>query len=264
MNFTQYYPTDKSKIKLTRNSRYTSLDHRYNIICRIKNFQKFMLIQYPLIFNMGQASLIATNNKDEALFILSLFNSSLNLKILKTSLKTANEKEFLVAIKSIKQYLRIPKITDSNQAIKHEIIAVTDRLLSLETVLLRDLVNLNGITMQKFDSYDIQEGHLILTTNKKSVRCKILPESLKTVRNTIANKYGSVNQMITPAHITLIDLQALPAIDNDRQAKIKHYLDDLVFALYFDIELPDIGFANRAKINAKCKLSKFYHYANHT
>ncbi|MDR0704551.1 MAG: N-6 DNA methylase, partial [Planctomycetaceae bacterium] len=57
--FTNYYPKDESKIKLTTNSRYSTLGHQYNIVCRIKNFQQFYLTQEPVIFNMGTASIIA-------------------------------------------------------------------------------------------------------------------------------------------------------------------------------------------------------------
>ncbi|MDR2643774.1 MAG: N-6 DNA methylase, partial [Planctomycetaceae bacterium] len=109
--FTNYYPKDESKIQLTANSRYSTLGHKYNIVCRIKNFQQFYLTQEPVIFNMGTASIIASDNKKESLFLFAVLNSIVNNKVLKMNLKIENEKEFQVSFKSIKQYIRIPKIS---------------------------------------------------------------------------------------------------------------------------------------------------------
>ena len=39
---------------------------------------------------------------------------------------------------------------------------------------------------------------------------------------------------------------------------LKDYVDDLVFALYFNIELNNIGFENKEEIKLNCKKSKFY------
>jgi hypothetical protein len=202
MFFKAYYPKAKEKIQLTRNSRYTTLDHKYNIVCRIKNFQKFMLIEDPLIFNMGQASIIATDNKKEALFLFALLNAPLNIKILENNQKTENEKEFLVSIKTIKQYIRIPKVTNENAHIKSEIVKQTEAMLAAE--------------------------------------------------------YFPGMELVPHKAIHIGELRFLPAIDFEAQTRIKAYVDDLVFALYFDVPVTISRPESAAAVRAAVSKNDFY------
>ena len=58
--------------------------------------------------------------------------------------------------------------------------------------------------------------------------------------------------------INLSTLKELPIVDFELRDKIKDYINDLIFALYFNINIGKVGF-NRAKaIKEKCKENKFY------
>ncbi|HPO64158.1 MAG TPA: hypothetical protein PK762_13850, partial [Candidatus Kapabacteria bacterium] len=54
------------------------------------------------------------------------------------------------------------------------------------------------------------------------------------------------------------DLKEIPVYDVDYQMEIKNYIDDLVFALYFNIELDVLGFENRERIKEMCSRNEFY------
>jgi len=249
MSFKNYYPKSREKIELTRNSRYATLDHNYNIVCRIKNFQKFMLIEGPVIFNMGQALIMATNNKKEVLFIFSLLNSTLNIKILENNLKTTNEKEYLVSIKSIKQFFRIPIITQKNKAIKAEIIKQTEFMLSLEKFVINDFIDFPNTALQTFDFVRMEGNDLILASGDKKIAGKIAKGKLDMVKAAIEAEYFPRSTLVPNKDIKMSELKFLPVIDYELQKTIKNYIDDLVFALYFNLPVQDIGIENSDSIH---------------
>ena len=169
-----YYPKDQTKIKLTQNSQgYITLEQKYKIVWSIKNPDRFCFTDHQIIFYMGKSSIICSNNKDEIFYLLSLFNSSTNKLILTSILKSENEKDYLVPIKSIKQFARVPKVTEDNKFIKDEIIKRTEEMLELEKVTLSDLIDFSGIMMQKFDNVLIEDNNLILINKGNRIECKI-------------------------------------------------------------------------------------------
>jgi hypothetical protein len=262
MFFKDYYPKSKDKIQLTRNSRYATLDHKYNIVCRIKNFKKFMLIDKPLIFNMGQAAIVATDNKAEAMFLFALLNAPLNINILENNCKTENEREFLVSIKTIKQYIRIPKITTGNVPIKAEIVKQTEIMLDLEKPVIKDFVDFPPTAMQAFDHIRVAGNTIVLTAGERNYTAKIHANKTKMVSDVVATKYFQKDGITLNKDINLEDLRFLPAIDFEAQERIKSYIDDLVFALYFEISLPRPGLENAAAIRAACEKNEFYSIIN--
>jgi hypothetical protein len=262
MLFGNYYPKNRDKIQLTRNSRYATLDHQYNIVCRIKNFQRFMLIDEPIIFNMGQAAIVATDNKEEALFLFALLNAQVNISILENNCKTENEKEFLVSIKTIKQYIRIPKITDTNAPVKNEIIKQTEALLDLEKPVIKDFVDFPATTLHKFDYIRVVGNAIVLTAGDRNYTAKIKPNKVDIVSATITAKYFPKDCLVPSKEINLEELRFLPAIDVDAQARIKAYIDDLVFALYFNVPIRKLGLENASGIHATCEKNEFYALVN--
>jgi hypothetical protein len=257
LHFKNYYPKDKEKIQLTRNSRYSTLDHKYNIVCRIKNFQRFYFVQEPIIFNMGTASIIASDNKDESLFMFAILNSSINYKILRINLKIENEREFQVSIKSIKQYIRIPKINTANLSIKNEIIKQTEIMLNLEKIKLKDIVDFSEIKLQKINKIKITKDYLILTRKDTDYRCKIKIGNFSLVQQHITQTYPH-NSLLSEKELNISELKLLPTIDFNKQNKIKKYIDDLIFALYFNIPIPKLGIAETTSIKKLCRKNKNY------
>jgi hypothetical protein len=255
--FSSYYPKDTNKIGLTKNSQgYGGLGHKYNILWRVKNMQHFHFSETPVIFNMGQAGFIASDNKAEMLYLFSLLNSPINKMILESKLKHENEKEFLVAIKSIKQYIRIPKITQENAFIKKEIIKLADTMLKLEMPVIKDVVEMPRTQQQVFDSVrvDVDKNNLILTSGSKPYSGKIEAKMAKLVAAAITKEFSSE----FPRPIDINELRQLPVIDFDEQKRIKDYIDDLVFALYFNVPINSLGIEKAAAVHRAVAKHEFF------
>jgi hypothetical protein len=213
----------------------------------------------PVIFNMGQAAIIATDNKEEAFFLFALLNSLTSYRILENNNKTENEKEFLVSIKTIKQYIRIPKITQKNKHIKAEIIKQTEALLDLEKPVINDLVYFKPTTMRKFDFVYVESKNLILTKGNRSYTARIKTnKAVEIVKFAIEARYFPKAPFVLKDPIDIKELRFIPAIDFDEQARLKSYIDDLVFALYFDIQIINPWIGNNADIHKTVAKSEFY------
>ena len=53
-------------------------------------------------------------------------------------------------------------------------------------------------------------------------------------------------------------MKSLPVIDFDKQKKIKDYIDDLAFSLYFNVLIKKVGVELAGEIKKKCEENKFY------
>jgi len=58
--------------------------------------------------------------------------------------------------------------------------------------------------------------------------------------------------------ISLSGLKELPAIDFAAQKPLNDYIADLVFALYFNIDISNLGLKNAGQIRKKCQKNEFY------
>jgi len=245
------------------NQGYNLLDSPYKIVWSYANAQRFFFTDKPLIWARNQFNAIGSDNKNELLYLFSLLNSSVNFLILKKHLKMENEKGFLLSEKSIKQYIRIPKITAKNQFIKNEIIKQTETMLDLENVLLKNLVNFSGLNIQKFDNIKVSGNNLILTRHETDYQCKIVTGKSDFVQKIIAETYFD-NGIFLNKEINLSELKNLSAIDFEEQSAIKDYVDDLVFALYFNISLSKSTISEVLNVKKLCKKNEFYEQIIHT
>jgi hypothetical protein len=255
---TYYYPNDPEKIELTRsNQGHITLSPKYKLVWRIKNPDHVFFIDSPIIFNMGTASIITSDNKLEMLYLLSLLNSKVSSMILDTYLRIPSEKEYIMAILPIKRYIRVPKITETNGFIKGEIIKRTEEMLDLEDCQLQDLVDFSNTTKQKFDSVEIKGNNLVLTQNGQEYKAPI--KIKKDVVNVVLKEqYG--DKGLLPGEIALSELKYLLALDKELQKSLKDYIDDLVFALYFSIPVKKIGLNLASQIKELCRQNGFYDY----
>lgn len=233
------------------------MEQKYKIVWSIKNPDRFCFTDHQIIFYMGKSSIICSNNKDEIFYLLSLFNSSTNKLILTSILKSENEKDYLVPIKSIKQFARVPKVTEDNKFIKDEIIKRTEEMLELEKVTLSALIDFSGIMMQKFDNVLIEDNNLILVKDNEQIECKI-KNSIDLVSKIVNEKYIGEELNLSDKKVSLSELKSTPAIDFEKQKAIKDYIDDLVFSLYFNVQIKKIGFEFVDKIKKACQKNKFY------
>jgi hypothetical protein len=60
------------------------------------------------------------------------------------------------------------------------------------------------------------------------------------VQKIIQEKYQD-GELLSAQSIEIKELKSLPAIEFDRQGAIKQEIDDLVFALYFDVSVKDVA-----------------------
>ena len=256
---TYYYPNDEEKIKLTRsNQGHITLMSKYNLVWRIKNPDHFYLIDSPIIFNMGTASIITSNNKLEMLYLLSLLNSKVSSLILDLYLRIPSEKEYLVAILPIKRYIRVPKIKKDNQFIKDEIIKHAEEMLDLEDVQLHDLIDFSDITKQKFDSAEVRGNNLILTKNGEQYKAPIIKSKKDVVKAVLEENFGE--KSLLPGEIVLSELKHSMALDKALQESLKDYIDDLVFSLYFNVPVKKVGISLASQIKGLCHQNEFYDY----
>ncbi|MDR3110894.1 MAG: hypothetical protein LBU65_14595 [Planctomycetaceae bacterium] len=94
------------------------------------------------------------------------------------------------------------------------------------------------MNIQRFDSINVIGNELILTSGKQ-FKLKIAKGKKKLVQKLINEKYPS-GGLITERDISLQELKSLPAIDFDKRTAIKREIDDIVFAMYFDVAVKDV------------------------
>lgn len=202
--------------------------------------------------------IISSNNKKEIVFLFALLNNFVNIFLLDKMLHISNEALLIASIKSIKQYIRIPKIISENQFIKDEIIKTTEQMLDLEKATLRDIVNFNGVQMQQFSKIAIVNNNLVLDT----LTLKIPDAFINAVKTALIGKYFDKKGNPLLTEIRLSELKSLPVIDFEQQQKLKDYIDDLVFVLYFNIPVKNIGIDHAGEIKQMCQENEFYSYIN--
>ena len=237
------------------NQEYLFLDSKYKVIWTYANSKRFFFTNKPLIWARNQFRGIGGNNKNEILYLFALLNSSLNIFILKKFLKSENEKDFLLSSSSIKNFIKVPKITDKNKSIKQEIIKQTEKLLALEDLQLKDFVDFTT-TIQKFEQLEVQGDNLILTNSQNNKVQQKINSKTELIKDLIEETYNQKPLQ----EISLHDLKYTPAIDKQEQAVIKDYIDDLVFALYFIIPIKKIGIEQAQNIKTQCLKNQYYQY----
>jgi hypothetical protein len=201
--------------------------------------------------------IISSNDKNEVLYLLTILNHPLNKIILNAEINLGNEKLLIASIKSIKEFVRIPKITKENQFIKDEVVKRTEEMLDLEDCQLQDFIDFSEITKQKFDSAEVRGNHLILSQNREEYKAPIKSKK-DVVKAVLKESFGEKD--LFPGEIVLSELKHLMALDKDLQESLKDYIDDLVFALYFNVPVKKIGINLASQIKELCRQNKFYDY----
>lgn len=201
--------------------------------------------------------IISSNHKDELLFFFSIISSSLNKLVLERYSKINTEKIMILSIKTIKEFLKVPIIDDENACIKNEIINQMNEILELENKKLSDYIETKEISMQKFDNCKIINDKLVLAYKNNNVTVEI-KDKIALVKQILTEMFNPL--IINEPPIKLRELRNIPIIDVEQQKRIQDYINDLVYALYFKIKLPFLGFENKEKIKEICKKNQFYSY----
>ena len=151
----------------------------------------------------------------------------------------------------------MPKIDERNQLIKNEIIKQTSQLLGLEELTLSDFVDFSNVLVQKFDNVITKDGCLVLIKDDKEIKLQI-KDNLDLIKKIIDGNYGDQKLDFERKQILLEDLKSLPIIDFDKQKGIKGFIDNLVFCLYFNIDIPKDKVSDAKFVNSQCLKNKFY------
>jgi len=249
-------------IKLRQaNQGYNLLDSKYKIIWSYANPSRFHFTHLPVIWARNQICAIGSENKEEVLYLFALLNSPISTSVLNSNLKSEHEKNFLISTTAIKEFVRIPKITEDNQRTKEEIIKRTEEILALEEKRLTDFVDFSKVMLQKFDKVSVEGNDLILEKDDEKIKLAIKGNQ-GLVKKSLNEKYSKQMIELEKQKISLSELKDLPIIDYEKQQKIKDYIDDLVFALYSNIGLEKLGLNHAEKIKAKCSRNPYYKLVN--
>jgi methylase of polypeptide subunit release factors len=128
----KYYPKEQSNIQLTKNSQgYIVLDQKYKILWSVKNPKIFVFSDEDIIFPMGKAALIASNDKNEIFYLLGLLNSKLSWFIFNTYFKNEGEKDFLLPISALKSFFKVPRLEKDDKN-KRRLIEIISQLITLK------------------------------------------------------------------------------------------------------------------------------------
>jgi len=253
--------TDKYFIGLRQASQeYLLLDSSFKIVWSYANPSKFYFTSEPIIWARNQFNAIGSENKNELLFLFAILNSKVNFKILRENVKSDNEKDILFSITSIKSFIKTPVITNENQNLKDEIIDSTIKLIDIEKDTLVSFIDFKGIMLQKFETVDVVGNNLVIRYKDKEAKCNIT-QNLDLVKLVVSGiKKMDLFNEDGIGHIS--ELKSLSAFDKDFQTQLKNYIDDLVFALYFKIKLPDLGFEKAEETRKVCAKHKYYELVN--
>lgn len=247
-------------IKLRQaNQGYNLLDSKYKIIWSYANPSRFHFTDLPVIWARNQICAIGSENKEEIFYLFALLNSSIISSVLNFNLKSEHEKNLLISTTSIKEFVRVPKINKGNQYIKDEIIKCAEDLLNLEGKILSNFVDFSNIMVQKYDSVSVKDCHLVLKWNNEVTKLDIR-ENLNLIKKVIYEKYNKEGLISDKQSISLSELKDLPVIDYKKQNQIKEYIDDLIFALYFNIPIENFGLNKAIEIKSKLLNNKYYNF----
>ncbi len=242
---------NENRIKKAQGSRGFGLitERNYKIIWKYQNPTGFYYVEKENTFPKFMEYCIASYNKTEILFIFSLLNSKLNSWLFKSLLLISTEKSYLLGLRSLKKIFRIPIINSENLIIKNEIIEQTSFLLELENKILADFIDFNNTMLQEIDKVEIAENNLIIYRNKK--RYKL---SIDNNFELIKSKF----QDLKTSQFSLQDLKEFEIVDNERINKVKKHIDNLIFALYFKINILQKDIKSDIIVQNLCEKNKYY------
>lgn len=234
--FRGYFPNNRNAelphfIKLRQaNQGYELLDSTYKIVWSYSNPSRFFFTDVPLIWPRNQINAIGSENKNELYYLFALLNSKINRYILQNYLESENEKNLQISTSSIKEFIKVPIITEKNQFLKDKIIELVNELLDLEQVTLSDLVDFSNVMFQKVDNISFHENYIYLHNETNSVKCKIIdkPELIEK----------GVKELVFGNKIALQEVKNHFCIDFNQAELIMNKINELVFALYFIVNKP--------------------------
>jgi len=256
-NGSAYY-SEKGPFRYPKGSQgIQTFKNKYKIIWRTRFVHNFQYTDRKILLVNNQSLAVTSNSKDIILYLFGLLNSPVNKLILEKMQKQRNEKNYLLPLRAIKSYIKIPRTSDDNEGVKRKVIALVQKLIEIETIYLSYLVDFSGVMAQKFDSVNVEKNSLLLKRDRKEIRLPIKKDK-NLVKKTIEGAFEELKLNLDNKEISLSELISMPAIDYDKQKAIKDHIDDLVFALYFNVDIPKNKLNSPVVIKKLCQKNKFY------
>ena len=151
------------------------------------------------------------------------------LRIIKRYLFLENERNgIMLGLSSIKSFIRPPLTnTPEKQQMKDEVIELTDKMLSLEEVKLKDIVNFDNVLVQKFSKVFVENGKLILAFDNDKLKLDIPADKVELVKKSI-----ELAKLFELHEISLLELKEMETIDFNLRDKLKNEIDNIVAKMY--------------------------------
>jgi len=230
--------------------------NKYKIIWSYMNFNKFNFSDDNIMIDFNWI-IISSNDKQQILKFFSILNSKTTLFIIKSLFKISNEKDLLLGIRAVKEFIKIPTLSND---IEKEIVFQANEIIEMENDTIEKYVDFNNLIMQKYDLVEIKHNFLVIKYKDKEFKCKI-KENPNLIKKIISS--SNYLELFSDSGISNIsDLKSLPAYDIDYQLRVKDYIDDLVFSQYFRMKLPKLGLEFASEIKAICSKHKYYKLIN--
>jgi hypothetical protein len=233
-------------------------ERQYKIIWSYMNYDRFRFVDRQVMINFNNV-VISSDDKSETLYLVAILNSPISKAVFDSNLRNQNEKDILLGIKAIKEYIRVPILNADNQRLKDEIIKRTEEMFALEAMTFGDVVDFSHILVRKFDSIIVEKGKLLLRKGDKVTRCNIKGDVI-LVEDTIQQMFAK--GLLVSGAISPHDLKAHELIDFELINSLKSYIDDLVFALYFGVSIKRASLDKAAELRKACEGSELYSMVN--
>jgi len=134
---------------------------------------RFHFTDLPVIWARNQICAIGSENTKEILYLFALLNFPTISSVLNFNLRSEHEKNILISTTAIKEFVRVPKITENNQQNKEEIIKKAQEMLNLEEKRLSDFIDFSKVMIQKYDKVLVQNCYLVLKRNNEVIKLNI-------------------------------------------------------------------------------------------
>jgi type I restriction-modification system DNA methylase subunit len=232
-----YHPTltgksiDRKSIRLPDGSQGVELfDLRYKIVWSYMNPNGFKFTSENIMLDFNWV-LIASNSKEEMLYLFGLLTSSLVWTFLNALLKLQNEQSFSLGIKTIKEFVRIPRLSSNVDTDKELLISLVDSLLKEDRKTVGDLVILDT-NLQRVDDVWIEGKKLFLQKGPTVKVLEVSPETAVTLDLGLTAAFGVHHKGASNRAVFISELKSIPVTDQHRLESLRAQIDELVLKLY--------------------------------
>jgi hypothetical protein len=222
---------DRSDIRLPDGSQGIELFKlKHKIVWSYMNPNGFKFTSENIMLDFNWV-LIASNNKREMQYLFGILSSNLIWTFLNALLRLQNEQSFSLGIKTIKEFVRIPKASTQNEALKTTIIDLVEALLTEDRRTFGDLLTIDT-NLQRIDDVWVEGGQLFLKKGPTTKAIRLRPAQAASAQMILETAFGPYRAGSGKRSMSLAELQALSATDYARLRFIKSQIDGKVMDLY--------------------------------